>query len=107
MKVNNISSNSRVLSIPEGSAHLTEFPGNECQIGIFHDVYIEREHRGKGIGSQFHKDRLEFAKREGYKTVVCTVNIHNKVEQRILEKNNWINMGQLTDTSYLFKKDLT
>ncbi len=107
MKVNNTSSNSIVLSIPEGSAQLTEFPGNECQIGIFHNVYIKREHRGKGIGSKFHKHRLEAAKRYGYSTVICTVNVDNVVELRILEKNNWINMGKLTDTSYLFKKDLT
>lgn len=107
MKVNNTSSNSIVLSIPEGSAQLTDFPGNECEVGVFHDVYVDPDDRGKGIGSQFHKDRLEFAKRYGYSTVICTVNVDNVVELRILEKNNWINMGKLTDTSYLFKKDLT
>jgi hypothetical protein len=39
-----------------GEALITPLPGDDSGIAVMHGVYLPAEERGKGIGTQQHKD---------------------------------------------------
>lgn len=59
------------------------------QIGVFHSVFIPPALRGKGSGSIAHAERLIEAEHLGYNCTLCTVNMDNQNQLKILYKNKW------------------
>lgn len=73
------------------------FPGIVCSVGIFGDVYLREGLRGQGLGSAAHWHRLQYAKDQGFKYVMCSVRRDNDRQHHILKKFGWKEIGQ-TDT---------
>lgn len=71
-----------------GSYELTSLPGNS-QVCVSHNAFIFEEHRGKGVGNEIHRLRLDQMRALGYDAAICTVKDENKVQLHILEKNGW------------------
>lgn len=78
-----------VFSHEHGRAVGTEFP--DCTASVFMSGFsVEPEHRGKGLGSQYHVERLEwFKKNTCVSDLFCLVYKDNEPERKILVKNGW------------------
>lgn len=72
-----------------GEFQIDDLPGN-MEIAVSFGTYIHRNHRGKGLGQQQHKDRLKLITRAGYTAAICTVAAANAIEKHILQKNGWV-----------------
>ena len=71
-----------------GFYDLEPFPGNfNICISLHATVYLHM--RGKGYGQKQHLERLDTARKLGYKYIICTVKATNEVEKHILAKNGW------------------
>ena len=76
------------FSTEYGFYELDPFPGCN-QIVISNHSWIAKDKRGKGIGSEEHKNRLEKIDSLGYDYVICTCKESNIPQRKILEKNGW------------------
>lgn len=70
-------------------SEITHFPGIMCSVGVSNSVVVPSELRGKGLGGEAHKHRLQFAKAQGFRYLMCTIKTDNQAQKRILEKNGW------------------
>lgn len=71
-----------------GFFELNPFPGSN-QIVVSNHAFIYPEHRGKGLGSKKHRERLELAASLGYDLILCTVRDTNAKQRAILRNNGW------------------
>lgn len=71
-----------------GSARIRQLDSNVF-IGVVLDVFIQHEKRGMGYGTEYHLQRLKWAKADGKKLLLCTVNRENLPELAILKKFGW------------------
>lgn len=52
--------------------------------------YVDHNMRRKGLGDKYHKERLEWMKKQRFITdAFCLVVKGNIAEERIMEKNDW------------------
>lgn len=58
------------------------------QIAVFHSVFNPTE-RQVGRGDLAHKARLDKARYLGYDLAMCTVNLENVAQGKILLNNSW------------------
>lgn len=63
--------------------------GGTSGILFIHNVSVNLDRRGLGLGSLYHMERLTWAKNNGYKYVMCTVEIYNDRQQAIMKKFGW------------------
>lgn len=76
----------QVLGVP---GELTTLPGCS-QVVVSHGVYVPKEERGKGVGTNANIERQKLALEElGYDMMLCTVRAHNIAEKKILIKTGW------------------
>ncbi len=61
------------------------------QVAVFHSVFNPGE-KAKGVGRIAHDARLHEAHQLGYDAAMCTVNMENIPQLRILEKAGWKNV---------------
>ena len=87
-----------------GNAYIDQLPGDESGIAIMSGVYIPPDQRGDGIGSKQHEERLQWLKENGFEAVLCTVNIGNKPQLKILKKNGWEKIADFQYSSMWVKK---
>ena len=74
----------------EGASGTLElFPPMEASLGISHSSFIPYDKRGRGLGTKAHEHRLRYAKYIGFKYLICTVNVKNEAQKRIMEKFHW------------------
>ena len=60
------------------------------QIGVSHSVFCPPEHRTKGAGTEANRRRLTLMKADyGYDYALCTVDLSNHAQLRILAANGW------------------
>lgn len=59
------------------------------QIAVFHSVFVPPNERGAGKGHTAHAERLVEAEHLGYDLCVCTADLSNEAQCRILEAYNW------------------
>lgn len=59
------------------------------QIMVSFSVFTLPEHRGKGMGINHMMERLRHYKKLEYDVVICTVNVDNSVQRRILKQTGW------------------
>ncbi|TXH41957.1 MAG: hypothetical protein E6Q97_36520 [Desulfurellales bacterium] len=71
-----------------GAYSLDNLPGCS-QVCVSHDLFFESEHRGKGNGKRRHTDRLDAIKELGYDYALCTVDLKNAAQIRILTEAGW------------------
>jgi GNAT superfamily N-acetyltransferase len=71
-----------------GFYELNPFPGCN-QIVVSNHSWVAPEHRGKGLGTVIHKERLDVMKVLGYDYAICTVKLGNVAQINILNKNGW------------------
>lgn len=86
-----------------GYAYIDPLSG-DSDIALMHSVYIPENERGKGIGDVQHKERLIWMRESGFEAAICTVNNNNEAEIKILEKNGWQKIAELTYSSIWIKK---
>jgi GNAT superfamily N-acetyltransferase len=71
------------------SCFATNFFGTE-QVIHLHTSQVYHTHRSKGIGSKFHKERLDHFEEEGCTDLLtCIVNTANEPQMKILKKHGW------------------
>lgn len=58
-------------------------------VAIFHHVEVDPKWRGKGIGREFLRIRMEAAKEAGYSMAVATVQSSNQLEKDLLVSKGW------------------
>lgn len=71
-----------------GLGQVGSLPGNG-DLCISSNAHVNHEFRHKGIGDLMHKMRLEAAKLNGYKVMICTALMDNEAQTKILRKNGW------------------
>lgn len=67
---------------------IMQLPGC-CGVMLSFNSAVERDYRGKGLGTYLHELRCLLAKQHGYTTFLCTDRTHNTVQNKILQENNW------------------
>lgn len=64
------------------------------QIGVSHSVFVPPELRNKGRGKEANKRRLTSMKVDyGYDYALCTADMNNAPQIKILAANNWNFLG--------------
>lgn len=81
-----------------GYCELNNFPGNS-QIVVSNHAFIYPPKRGKGLGSDNHKLRVERATFMGYDYLICTVKSNNTPELTILKKNGFKELDEFLNTN--------
>lgn len=81
-----------------GYCELNPFPGNS-QIVVSNHAFIYHSKRGKGLGNDNHKLRVERATFLGFDYLICTVKSDNKAELAILKKNNFKELDEFLNTN--------
>jgi L-amino acid N-acyltransferase YncA len=81
-----------------GYCELNPFPGNS-QIVVSNHAFIYPDKRGKGLGNDNHKLRVERARFLGYDYLICTVKSTNSHELKILEKNGFKELDEFLNTN--------
>lgn len=54
----------------EDTEILNKFLGNPCEFVELHEIWLTKEHRGKGYGKKFFTFFEEFMQKQGFETVV-------------------------------------
>jgi hypothetical protein len=80
-----------------GVWNLTELPGCD-QVVVSHGVFTKIPERGKGKGGVHHKERLAMIKQLGFDMALCTVNMENAPERKILESHGWLWLTSFTSS---------
>jgi predicted GNAT family acetyltransferase len=68
------------------------------QVAVFHSVFVPSGQRGKGLGRVAHAERLVEAENLGYDICLCTAQLSNTAQVRILEENKWELVKSFTST---------
>jgi hypothetical protein len=81
------------------------------QVAVFHSVFVPPKERGVGNGRIAHAERLVEAEHLGYDLCICTAQLSNTAQIRILESYNWTKIKEFTSTKTgnlvgVFIKDL-
>ena len=81
-----------------GAYEITALPGSP-RVAVSHGTFVYPKHRGKGFGKAEHVKRLEKIKELGYDYVICTVDLNNYREIKILSDNQWKKCDEFTSSS--------
>lgn len=81
-----------------GSYSIVELPGC-AQIAVSVHSFVYPQRRGKGNGKLEHARRLKVIKRLGYDVVLCTVNLGNSREVKILNGAGWTMLTSFKSSS--------
>lgn len=76
------------VKLDVGRFSMSFLPGNR-RIVVFHDVFIEPSHRGKGIGRKWLRLREEMAREAGCNLLQATVRDDNATEVHLLQTEGW------------------
>jgi ribosomal protein S18 acetylase RimI-like enzyme len=64
------------------------------QIAVSHSAFVKPEARGQGVGKDFHHERLRLMEKNlGYDYAICTVDMSNTPQIKILAAENWLFLG--------------
>lgn len=89
MKMTYKSGNFWDIEHEHGFARALNTPGSGEVMHIFNS-YINHNERGRGLGDQYHKERLNhFIADEKTTLLTCIVNMSNEPQVKILRKNGW------------------
>lgn len=80
-----------------GKFALSFMPGNRRTL-ISHDVFIEEQHRGKGLGRVGLSTREKIAREAGATLLLATVRNDNKIELHLLRTSGWKRFTSRRDT---------
>src|SRR5574341_295163 len=62
---------------------------NCCGILVSTKAYVDNEYRDRGLGTLLNQVRIDIARYLGYGILLCTNDISNEPQQKILTKNGW------------------
>lgn len=62
---------------------------NCCGICVSTRAWVNELHRGKGIGKQLNLLRMDIARNNGYSLLLCTDQVGNDYQRKILSANGW------------------
>lgn len=93
-----------------GQARATPIPGTG-EVFHVHSFYVNFNHRNRGLGSQYHKERLDFfIEQPCITTLTCVVKADNVAELKIMKKFGWEQLKAFRNTDgeplFLFSKDV-
>lgn len=63
-------------------------PGCSAVVLSIHS-YVQHKYQGKGLGTLLNAFRIELARAYGYSLILCTSELNNVPQRRILYRNNW------------------
>ncbi|WP_436854422.1 N-acetyltransferase family protein [Staphylococcus caeli] len=72
------------------------------QYSIEHSIYVDQQHRGKGIASQLLKTIIQDAHDKGYKTLVAGIDATNDSSIYLHKKFNFQHSGTIQNVGYKF-----
>lgn len=72
-----------------GSGEMDSLPGCH-QVAVIHSAFVEVDKRNKGHGKTYNDERLECCKNFKYDIAICTVDLANKAQLKVLKYNGWI-----------------
>lgn len=72
-----------------GAGEIDSLPGCS-QIAVIHSAFVDPEMRNKGYGRSNNTERLNKCHDLGYDMALCTVDLSNKNQLKILKKNGWM-----------------
>lgn len=76
-----------------GNRHVAEFTLNSMpgtwEVVISSGAYVNYDYRGKGFGTALNLIRQYMARKMGYKVMMCTDNLDNEPQRKILAKTGW------------------
>ena len=89
----------RTFNVQDGATRfsLSFMPGNRRTL-ISHDVFVEPEHRGKGLGRRWLEERERIARECGATLLLATVRCENKIENHLLKSHGWKRFTSRRDT---------
>lgn len=73
----------------EVGALLLKIEGSDPPIGFIYDIFLEEEHRGKGLGKATMKAMEEMARQKGLRALYLHVFAHNPVALRLYEHSGF------------------
>ncbi|HLR19398.1 MAG TPA: GNAT family N-acetyltransferase [Staphylococcus sp.] len=74
------------------------------QYSIEHSIYVNKNHRGKGIASQLLSEIICHAQSKGYKTLVAGIDATNEYSIYLHKKFNFTHSGTIHNVGYKFDK---
>lgn len=74
--------------ITKAAGHIDPLPGSS-QVAVFHSAFVRPDYRKTGVGFTAHNERLCRAIIEAYDYGLCTVDLSNEAQIKILEDSGW------------------
>ena len=88
-----------------GFAYVHEFAVRSAyRFAVELSLYVEKDARGKNIGSELLKEILERCKKQGLKQVVSIITAENEMSCRFHEKKGFKFVGEVEKVGYKFGK---
>ncbi len=75
-------------------------------ITVEHSIYLQKDHRGKGIGKLLMRELLRIAKEMNLKNVIAVIDASNTKSIRFHERFGFIECGRLERIAIKFEKHL-
>lgn len=93
-----------------GFAYGSQLEGTEQVLHMWHSA-VGYGHRGKGLGSQYHKERLDYIEDsngdlQSTTLLTCVVNLCNTAQLKIVRKNGWKEVHRFKSARGLEHPDL-
>ena len=71
---------------------ITTMPGCS-QVAISHGVFVPKDLRGRGLGTQANELRVDRCRDLGYDAIICTVCLTNEAQMKVMKANGWREAG--------------
>ena len=92
-----------------GKFCLEELPGN-ATVAVSHGMYITDKFRGQGFATALQEAKKRIAHSSGVLTLMCTTNSANEIENQILMKHGWNQVGRVKnythDHTFIWTKEV-
>lgn len=79
---------------------MMELPGNSAFL-FSHSVFVSPDHQGKGIGTEFMKERILQARKDfpAAEYILALVNPNNEPQMKLMKKFGWGKVGDFEVSS--------
>ncbi|UOB19311.1 GNAT family N-acetyltransferase [Abyssalbus ytuae] len=77
-------------------------PWEGYRFSVEHSVYVDKNHRGKGLGKKLLKQLIEKAKLQGYHTMIAGIDATNLASISLHEKFGFKEAGRFKEVGHKF-----
>jgi phosphinothricin acetyltransferase len=79
-------------------------PWDAYRFSVEHSVYVDEQHRGKGIGRQLLRKLIELAKAQRFHTLIAGIDAANTNSYAFHQKFGFVEVGRFREVGYKFDK---